>query len=372
MRTRLLALAAVGLIAIPGMSACTDDDSGGSSGGTVRGAGAGKVGVILPDTTTSQRWGTDDPKLLQAAFDAADVPVDIQNAQGDKAQFQRIADSMIAGGVKVLMIVNLDSASGKAVLDQAAAEGIKTIDYDRLTLNGGADYYVSFDNEKVGVLQGQGLVRCLTARGAPADGKPPMVADLNGSPTDNNATQFKEGYDSVLQPKYDTGEYLKGPDQSVADWDNKEAGIVFQEMWDQTDKQIDGVLAANDGLANAAITILKRDGANGRVPVTGQDATVQGLQNILAGDQCMTVYKPIKKEADAAADLAIRLYRGEQPTTDARVKDQESGAYVPAVLLDPLSIAKKDVNSVIKDGFVEKTAVCAGRFGPLCREAGIK
>ncbi|UQU66097.1 substrate-binding domain-containing protein [Couchioplanes caeruleus] len=373
MRTRLFALAAVALTALSGMSACTggdDGDGGTASGGSRSGTGAGKVGVILPDTTTSQRWGTDDPKLLQAAFDAADVPVDIQNAQGDKAQFQRIADSMIAGGVKVLMIVNLDSATGKVVLDKAKAEGIRTIDYDRLTLNGGADYYVSFDNEQVGVLQGQGLVRCMGGR-ATAGGEPPMIADLNGSPTDNNASQFKEGYDSVLQPKYDSGQYLKGPDQSVEDWDNKEAGVVFREMWEQTNKNIDGVLAANDGLGNAAISILKKDGMNGKVPVTGQDATVQGLQNILADDQCMTVYKPIKKEADAAADLAIKLYRGERPTTGDRVKDPESGAYVPAVLLDPLPIAKKDINVVIKDGFVEKKAVCAGRFAALCRQAGI-
>jgi D-xylose transport system substrate-binding protein len=367
----MFALLAVGVLSLGGTAACTDDsgDDAGSGGGNNRGgAGGGKVGVILPDTTTSQRWGTDDPKLLKAAFDAAEVPVDIQNAQGDKARFQAIGDKMIADGVKVLMTVNLDSGTGKAVLDKAKAAGVKTIDYDRLTLNGGADYYVSFNNVLVGELQGQGLVKCLAEKKA----KVPMVADLNGSPTDNNASQFKEGYDSVLQPKYDDGSYMKGPDQSVADWDNKEAGVVFAEMWQQTDRQIDGVLAANDGLGNAAIEILKKDKMNGKVPVTGQDATVQGLQNILAGDQCMTVYKPIKKEADAAADLAIKLYKGERPTAPDRVKDPESGAYVQSVLLDPTAIDKTNVNVVIKDGFVDKSAVCAGRFRQLCKENGIK
>ncbi|MEV4638711.1 substrate-binding domain-containing protein [Actinoplanes sp. NPDC049548] len=373
MRTRLFAFAAVGLIALSGMSACTDDDGdkGATPAGAPRAAGGGKVGVILPDTTTSQRWGTDDPKLLKAAFDKAEVPVDIQNAQGDKAQFQRIADGMIAGGVRVLMIVNLDSATGKTVLDKARTAGIKTIDYDRLTLNGGADYHVSFNNEAVGKLQGEGLVKCLTEKGYPT----PLVADLNGSPTDNNATQFKAGYESVLQPKYDSGTYLKGPDQSVADWDNDEAAVIFREMWAQTGKKINGVVAANDGLANAAISVLKKDKMNGKVPVTGQDATVQGLQNILAGDQCMTVYKPIEQEANAAADLAIKLFKGEQPKfakDDKGIKDPESGAYVPSVLLTPKLILKKDVNSVIKDGFVEKKAVCAGRFAPLCVENGIK
>ncbi|MFI7546341.1 sugar ABC transporter substrate-binding protein [Actinoplanes sp. NPDC049599] len=370
MRSKMVALMAVGLLSLGGTAACTDDKSDAASpgGGTTRGGGGGKVGVILPDTTTSQRWGTDDPKLLKAAFDEADVPVDIQNAQGDKAKFQSIADDMIADGVKVLMTVNLDSGTGKAVLDKAKAAGVKTIDYDRLTLNGGADYYVSFDNVVVGELQGRGLVKCLEAQNAVV----PLVADLNGSPTDNNATQFKLGYESILQPKYDDGSFIKGPDQSVTDWDNKEAGAVFTEMWQQTDRRIRGVLAANDGLGNAAIEVLKKDKMNGKVPVTGQDATVQGLQNILAGDQCMTVYKPIKKEAEAAANLAIKLYKGERPTAPKRVKDPESGAYVPAVLLDPTAIDKKNINVVIKDGFVDKKAVCAGRFAALCRANGIK
>ncbi|MEU7901809.1 substrate-binding domain-containing protein [Actinoplanes sp. NPDC049118] len=371
MRTKMFALVAIGVIAFGGMAACTNDGNGGSSsdgGGTRGGGGGGKVGVILPDTTTSQRWGTDDPKLLKAAFDAADVPVDIQNAQGDKQKFQQIADGMIADGVKVLMIVNLDSGTGKAVLDKAKAAGVKTIDYDRLTLNGGADYYVSFNNEAVGRLQGNGLVRCLREKNYDT----PLIADLNGSPTDNNATLFKAGYDEILQPHYDDGTFLKGPDQSVADWDNDEAGVVFQEMWNQTNNKINGVLAANDGLANAAIEVLKKSKMNGKVPVTGQDATVQGLQNILAGDQCMTVYKAIKKEADAAADLAIKLYKGEQVNGEDRVKDPESGAYVQSFLEDPQPIYKDNINVVIKDGFVEKKAVCSGRFAPMCKENGIK
>jgi D-xylose transport system substrate-binding protein len=371
MRTKMLALAAVGMIAFGGMAACTNDGNEGASsdsGGNRGGGGTGKVGVILPDTKTSQRWGSDDPKLLKAAFDEADVPVEIQNAEGDKARFQQIASDMIAGGVKVLMIVNLDSGTGKAVLDKAKAAGVKTIDYDRLTLNGGADYYVSFDNEAVGTLQGKGLVRCLTEKKYAK----PVVADLNGSPTDNNATLFKAGYDEILQPMYDNSVFVKGPDQSVADWDNDEAKVVFREMWTQTNHKINGVLAANDGLANAAIEVLKDSKMNGKVPVTGQDATTQGLQNILAGDQCMTVYKAIKREADAAADLAIKLYKGEQVTAPDEVKDPESGDDVKSFLEKPQAIFKEDINIVIKDGFVEKKAVCAGRYKALCTEAGIK
>jgi len=372
MRTKMFALVAVGVVTLGVTAACTEDngETGGAGTSTRTGTGSGKVGVILPDTTSSQRWGTDDPKFLKAAFDAAEVPLDIQNAQGDKAKFAQIADGMIASGVKVLMTANLDPQVGRDVLKKAKAAGIKTIDYDRLTLNGGADYYVSFDNVKVGQLQAQGLIKCLNQQ----DAELPMVANLNGSPTDNNATLFQRGYDGELQKKYDDGSFLKGPDQSVAEWDNKEAKTVFTEMWRLTDKKIRGVLAANDGLGNAAIEVLKQDKMNGKVPVTGQDATVQGLQNILAGDQCMTVYKPIKLEADAAAKLAIQLYKGETPKLGPaeQVKDPESGSTIPAKLLVPIAIDKKRVNEVITSGFVEKKAVCTGRFEALCRSNGIK
>ena len=367
MRKGLFALAAVGLLAVSSVAACGGDSDNGSGTGTDGGAAVGKVGIILPDTKSSQRWGTDDPKFLKAAFDAAGVQYDIQNAQGDKAAFQTIADGMIASGVKVLMIVNLDSGTGKAVLDKAKAAGIATIDYDRLTLNGGADYYVSFDNVKVGELQGQGLVECLAEKNLTK----PTVAYLNGSPTDNNATLFKQGYDSVLKPKFDDGTYVKGDDQSVPDWDNAQAGTLFEQML-TANKNIKGVLAANDGLGNAVIQVLKKNQLNGQVPVTGQDATVQGLQNILAGDQCMTVYKAIKQEADAAAGLAIALAKQETPTTaTGTIQDPESKKDVKSVLLTPVTIKKDSVKDVIADGFVTKEAVCTGDFAALCTEAGI-
>jgi D-xylose transport system substrate-binding protein len=369
MRKALAALAAFGLLAVGGLTACDDDrDAGaGGAGAKAGGSGPGKVGVILPDTKTSQRWATDDPKFLKAAFDAAGVPVDIRNAEGDKARFASIADDMIAGGVKVLMIVNLDSPSGRAVLTKAKAAGIKTIDYDRLTLNGGADYYVSFDNKQVGILQGQGLVNCLKAKGY----RNPVVAELNGSPTDNNATDFKAGYDEILQPRYDAAEYTKGPDQSVPDWVNEQGGVIFAQMLAQQPR-IRGVLAANDGLANAVIGVLRKKGLNGQVPVTGQDATVQGLQNILTGDQCMTVYKRIRPEAENAARLAISLYKGETPRAGLKPqKDVESGAYVDSILLQPQAITKADIDDVIKDKFVERSAVCTAKYAELCEQAGL-
>ena len=367
MRKGMFALAAVGLLSVGSVAACGNDDSGSKSGGTTGAASApGKVGIILPDTKSSQRWGTDDPKFLKAAFAAAGVQADVQNAQGDKQAFQTIADGFISSGVKVLIIVNLDSGTGKAVLDKAKAAGIATIDYDRLTLNGGADYYVSFDNVKVGELQGQGLVDCLKAKNITK----PVVAELNGSPTDNNATLFAQGYNSVLDPKYADGTFVKGPNQSVPDWDNAQGGTIFEQML-TSNKNIKGVLAANDGLGNAVISVLKKNKLNGKVPVTGQDATVQGLQNILAGDQCMTVYKAIKKEADAAADLAINIAKGSKPTVSGSLTDPESKKPVASVLLVPKSITKENVKDVVADGFVTKDTLCTGSFAKLCTDNGV-
>ncbi|MFC4531882.1 sugar ABC transporter substrate-binding protein [Sphaerisporangium dianthi] len=372
MRKGILGLTAAAAALSLGLTAC-----GGDSGGTEaapsgaasssEAAKPGKIGVILPDSKSSPRWETADHKYLEEAFKTAGVAYDIQNAQNDKTAFQTIADQMITNGATVLLIVNLDSGTGKAVIDKAKAQGVPVIDYDRLTLGGGASYYVSFDNVKVGQLQGEGLVKCLTDKKV----EKPIVAELNGSPTDNNATQFKEGYDGVLKPKYDAGEYQKGPDQSVPDWDPVKAGTIFEQML-TSESKIGGVLAANDNLGNAAITVLKKQKLNGKVPVTGQDAGVQGLQNILVGDQCMTVYKAVKKEADAAAELAVALAKGEKPTVSGTTKDTQTGQDVPAVLLDPLSVTFDNVKDVVADGFVTKEELCKGEYADKCTEAGIQ
>jgi D-xylose transport system substrate-binding protein len=295
------------------------------------------------------------------------VQYDIQNAQNDKTAFQTIADQMITGGATVLMIVNLDSGTGKAVIDKAKAQGVGVIDYDRLTLNGGASYYVSFDNEAVGKLQGEGLVKCLTDAGV----KNPVIAELNGSPTDNNATLFAQGYDSILNPQYSSGAYVKGPNQSVPAWDNTQAGTIFEQMMTSTNNKIDGVLAANDGLGNAAITVLKRLGLNGKVPVTGQDATVAGLQNIMRGDQCMTVYKAIKQEADGAAQLALALAKGQTVSGLTTVTDTTTGKAVQSKLLVPKAIFKANVKDVVADGFVKAADLCTGAYAALCTANGI-
>src|SRR5689334_4789878 len=198
MRKALIGLVAAGLLTSVTLTACDsgsgDSDSSNNGSGinstaTSSGEGKGGVGVVMPDTESSTRWSTDDPKYLKAAFKAANVPAEIQNAQGDAEAFKGIAKAMLDSGIKVLMIANLDSDSGKVVIDLARSRKVPVIDYDRLTLNGGADYYVSFNNEAVGRLQAQGLISCLQQKGV----KKPVIAELNGSPTDNNATLFKNG-----------------------------------------------------------------------------------------------------------------------------------------------------------------------------------
>ena len=235
-----------------------------------------------------------------------------------------------------------------------------TIDYDRLTLGGSADYYVSFDNNKVGALQGEGLATCLGDKKA-------NIAYLNGSPTDNNATLFAAGAHKVLDANKS---YTKVAEQAVPDWDNQQAATIFEQMYTQAGGKIDGVLAANDGLGNAAISILKKNKVT--IPVTGQDATVQGLQNILDGTQCMTVYKSAKAEADALAKLAISLTKGEK-SADATgtTRDDTGKRDVPSVLLDPVSINKETVKTVVSDGGVTKEELCTGAYAAKCTAAGV-
>jgi D-xylose transport system substrate-binding protein len=355
--TTALAVATVFSIAACGGNSGSSSSSGSSSGG---GSASGKVGVILPDTTSSPRWESADRPKLEAAFKAAGVKYDIQNAQNDAQKMQTIAQQMITGGVTVLAIVNLDSASGAAIEQQAKKQGVSTIDYDRLTLGGSADYYVSYDNAQVGKLQGDGLAKCLGAVNA-------NIAYLNGSPDDNNATLFSQGAHSVLD-KVTT--YKKVAEQAVPKWDAVQAQTIFEQLYTQAGGNIQGVYAANDTLANAAIQTLKRN--NQKVPVTGQDAAVVGLQNILSGDQCMTVWKPADGEAKALSDVAIALLKGDTPKTTGTVKDSEGNRDVKAILLDPISVTKDNLADSISKGAQAVSDVCTGTYAAMCTAAGIK
>jgi D-xylose transport system substrate-binding protein len=368
MRKRSLVVVAGFAAATLFLSACGNDDGDGSSNPSNSSGGGGKVGVILPDASTSPRWEANDRPLLAAAFEEAGLQSDIQNADGDTSKFATICDSMINAGVKVLLIVNLDSDSGTACLKKAQQAGISTIDYDRLTLGGGAAYYVSFDNVAVGALMGEGLTKCLDDLGKTTAN----IVFINGDPTDNNATLFKQGYAEELQPKIDSGDYKLVGDQT-GEWDATKAGTAFEQLYTQNNGQIDGVVSANDTMAGGIIARLKANGLNGKVPVTGQDASIAGLQAILVGDQCMTVYKAIKKEADAAAALASALINGEDASDIANgtVKDPTLGKDVPSALQTPQAIYKDNVQDVIDDGFWKASDICTGDFQQACDDAGV-
>jgi len=324
----------------------------------------GSIAVLLPDSASSARWEADDRRFLAAAFDAAGVAYSIVNAEGDAATQLTQAEQAITNGAKVILMVNLDSGSGAAIIELARAAGVKVIDYDRLTIEGpGADFYVSFDNESVGRLQGEGLVAAVEAAGLST---PVDVAVLNGSPTDNNATLFANGYNSVITPLFDNGTWVKVDDQSVPDWDNQQALVIFEQILTAAGGNVDAAIAANDGLAGSIIAALENQGL-AYIPLTGQDATVGGIQNILAGKQSMTVYKAIKAEAEAAAALAIALLHGEDTSMLVSGAINNGTTDVPAVLLVPVSVTIDNIaETVIADGFRTWEEICVGDFEAFC------
>jgi D-xylose transport system substrate-binding protein len=366
---KLAILATAGTMALAGVVAGCGSDNNNSSGGGSSGGGSsskksiGTVGVLLPDTKSSVRWETVDRPLLKKSLEAAGAKAIIENAEADKSTQQQQAEQMLTNGAKVLLLVNLDSGSGAAIAANAKSRGAKVIDYDRLTLNGDSDYYVSFDNTQVGKLQGQGLVKCL----GNTNGQP--VAELNGSPTDNNATLFANGYNSVLNPLYKDGKLKKVADQSVPDWDNQKALTIFEQMLQKTNNKIDGVVAANDGLGNAVISALKARKLK-QIPVTGQDATLQGLQNIVTGDQCMTVYKAIQKEADAASKIAIALLKGQTPQVSDKIDNGKKT--IPAQFETPVAVTKDNISQYFGNpDYPTKAQICAGKVASACQKLGL-
>ncbi|MBV9313313.1 MAG: substrate-binding domain-containing protein [Pseudonocardia sp.] len=360
----MLALIACGANAVSNAGQGSDVNSVPSS------SGGAKVGVILPDTASSARYESFDRPLLEKAFRAEGLDADIQNALGDAQKFSILSDGMINSGVRVLVIDSLSSELGAAVAKKAQAAGIPTIDYDRLNLGGSSEYYVSFDNVRVGALQGQALVQAVGAK-AGAD-----IIEIEGSPTDNNATLLYQGQQSVLRPKYDSGQYKRIGTQRIPDWNNQQGGVVFEQFLTANGGKVDGVLAANDGMAGAVITVLKKTGLAGKVPVTGQDATPEALRAILRGDQYMTVFKPIAQEADVTAKLAAALAKGDKAAADAQVtatsQDSKGNRTVKSVLLAPALITKNNVKQVIDQGGVLVSKICVEDTRATCDQLGIK
>jgi D-xylose transport system substrate-binding protein len=377
MRTRTLTLLAATVSTGLVLTACGANSS--NSGGTgsssnsasapAAGGANGKVGVILPETASSARWEAFDKSMLQAALSAQGFEADVQNAQGDSQKFSTLADGFISSGVKALIIAPSDPAVGASVEAKAKAAGIPVIDYDRPSLGGSADYYVSFDNEKVGQLQGQAMADALKSK--PGAG----VVQIEGAPTDNNATLFTRGQDSVLEPLFSAGTLKRIQKQPINDWDNQLGGTTFEQIFTNNGGKVDGVVAANDGLAGAVITILKKNGLNGKIPVTGQDATADGLMAVMRGEQYMTVFKPIKEEADSTAKLAAALAKGDTAGADAiatgKLHDPKGNRDIKSVLLTPTTILAKDIKTVVTQGYVKATEICSGELAAKCSSLGI-
>lgn len=335
--------------------------------------GKGKVGILLPETTTSARYTSFDAPYLQKAFAAAGLTPDqfiITNAQGSESTELTQAQSDISQGATVLVMDPISSGVGASIESYAKSHNVPVIDYDRLTLGGNRAYYVSFDNVEVGKLIGQGMVQCL------ADWKvqKPQILVMRGAPTDNNATLFAQGYMSVLKPGFDSGKY-KDVAEPAGTWDPATARTTFEEQF-TAHRNINAVVVPNDDNANAVISYLKTlKVPPHKFPTTGQDATLTGIQNVLTGYQCGTVYKAIYLEAQAAAALAIYLRAGVQPPAalvNGQTPDSQQKSQVPSVLLTPLWVtAKNAAATVVKDGFVDAAKLCTGGVASACTAAGI-
>lgn len=362
---------------VPSISAdsFTADFSAMKSLSSLAAQGKGMVAVLLPDTTTSARYVTFDAPYLKQAFEAAGLTSSqfkIQNAQGSASTMQTQAEAAITAGASVLLVDALDSGSGAAIESAAAAKGVKVIDYDRLTQGGSPDrVYVSFDNVKVGQLIGDGEVSCISDWKV----KNPHLLIMDGDPTDNNAKLFAQGYKGVLKPKFDSGAYtLVG--EPAGTWDPEKAQTTFAQQY-TAHPEINAAVTPNDDNANAVISYLQSKKIPARTfPTTGQDASLSGLQNILKGYQCGTVYKPIYLEAQAAAAVALYLRAGQDVPADlvnGKTADATAGGDVSSSLLTPVWVTSDNMaDTVVKDGAVKTSDLCISSLEQACKDAGIK
>jgi len=347
----LTGAAALLLVGCAGGGGGTTPSEGGDGGGDA----AGRACVILPDAASSPRWENFDRKYLQEGLEGAGFEVDIQNAQGDVNKFSTIADQQLTQGCGVMLLVDYQGAA-EAVAVKAKAEGIPVIAYDRPFA--GADYYVSFDNVEVGRLQGQTVLDGLETKGvAPADAK---VVYIGGDPTDGNAAMFHDGAVEVME-----GAGIVAAAEPPGAWDQAKSQTNFEQALTSLGGQVDGVWAANDTNAAGVIKVLQDNNLQG-VAVSGQDANVAGLQNILLGWQTATVYKPVADEAAAAVEVAIALLSGEDVATDAELEDG-----TPYIQVTPVLVGPNEVKDVIAAGDASFDDVCTPDVAAACEEFGV-
>lgn len=363
MNTRFTRLAGAALVAglgVASLAACGNDSgsgSGGTSGGDKAGGGGKKIALLLPESKTARYEARDRP-LFTAAIKAAcgDCQIIYSNADQDASKQQQQAEAALTQGANVLVLDPVDGKAAAAVVNNAKSQGVPVVAYDRFIE--GADYYVSFDNETVGKLQGQTLVDILKKDGKTSGN----LVMINGSPTDPNAADFKKGAHSIL----DGSGYKVVAEYDTPDWSPDKAQQWMESQITAVKSGLVGVYAANDGTAGGAITALKGGGVTPLPPVTGQDAELAAIQRIVAGDQSMTIYKPINPEAEAAAKAALALANKQKPESTEDVKG------VPSTILKPVAVLKENVkDTVVKDGVFKVEEICSGSFAKACAAAGL-
>ena len=355
-------------------SSFTSDFSAMKSLTSLAASGKGMVAAILPDTVSSTRYVEFDAPDITKALETAGLSasqITVQNAQGSDATELTDAQTAITDGATVLLMDPLDSGVGASIESYAKAHGVDVVDYDRLTLGGSRQYYVSFDNVKVGTVLGQGLVSCVAAWHVAN----PQVVVMHGASTDNNATLFAQGYDAVLAPYFANKGWVD-VQNTAGTWDAPTALTEFQAAY-TAHNTINAALVPNDETGAPIVSYLQNTLhiAPKTFPITGQDATLTGLQNVLSGYQCGTVYKPIPLEAQAAAALAIYLRAGKTPPAglvNGNTTDSTGNVQVPSVLLSPEWVTTANMNApIIKDNFVPAATLCAGTYAADCTAAGI-
>ena len=363
--------AALALSAVLGVSACggSSDSAGGdgsgeaepSSSGSGGGGGSesGPVALLLPESQTTRYEAFDRPLFEQKLADLCpECELLYSNADQDASKQQAQADAALTSGAKVLVLGPVDGQAAQAIVEKAKAQDVPVVSYDRLA-SGPVDVYISFDNERVGRLQGEALLEALSEGGDPQRGQ---VVWHNGSPTDPNAALFKQGAHGALDGNVQVGAEYDTPEWLPSNAQNQ----MQQAITSIGQENIIGVYAANDGTAGGAIAAMKAAGFTEIPPVTGQDAELAAIQRILTGDQYMTVYKAIRPEAERAAELAYSLLQGEDVEADSEVGG------IPAVLLDPVVVTKDNVaDTVVADGFYSAEEICTGAVAEACAEAGI-
>ena len=332
------------------------------SAATAKPTASVQVCVLLPDTKSSVRWVQFDAPDIAKALKAAGVTYSINNALNDPLKQKAQAQACLAAGATVVIETALDNGSAASIEKLFTSKGGKAIDYDRQVSGGSASVYVTFDGKAVGAAQAKGVLSAMKANGTYKKGS--VVAELWGGQTDQNAFWFKSGNDKVLNPLFKSGALKKGPTQFVPDWDANNAATIFNQMLVKTSNNVQGIIAANDNIAGAVIADLKAKHLK-PIPISGQDATPQGIQYILAGWQSGTVYKYVPDEANAAAAAAVALVKGTTPKTNGfRLNGK---AKEPTLALPVVWITKSNYSRLFTDKFLKKNQVCIGTYAQYCK-----